>query len=131
MERLITPDMLNRAGKAGQEITEFINMLKDDYTTFDYLGDGYLPILKKYYPIADKVVSIRDAGYGLKDVELPSCIITVCEEKEDNNINTDIRYRVVNDIALSRSAEIEIEPGYMEVLDVVQTIKKEFIVTFN
>jgi hypothetical protein len=131
MDRLITPDMFNRAGKAGQEITEFINMLKDDHTTFDHLGNGYLPILKRYYPIADKVVDIRDVGYGLKDVELPSCIITMCKEKEDDNVNTDVRYRVVNDIALSRSAEVEVEPGYMEMLDVVQTIKEEFIVTFN
>jgi hypothetical protein len=131
MERLITPDMLNRASKAGQEITEFIDMLKDDCTTFDHLGNEYLPILNKYYSIARKVIDIRDVGYGLKDVELPNCIITICKEKEDNNVNTDARYRVVNDIALSRSVEIEIESGYMEMLDVVQTIKEEFIVTFN
>lgn len=131
MGRLITPNMFNRAGKAGQEITEFINMLKYDYTTFDHLGNGYLPVLKKYYPIANKVVDIRDVAYGLKDIELPSCIITICKEKEDNEVNTDVRYRVVNDIALSRSAEVEVESGYMEMLDVVQTIEEEFIVTFN
>ena len=128
MERLISPDTLNRITKAGEEITEFINLLKEDCTTYDHLTMDYMKYFKE--DIANEVIDIREIGYGIKDVELPSGIFTICFVRSIEEVG-ESRYYIVNDMALSRSAEIETESGYMDMLNVTKTIHDTFVITFN
>ena len=122
MERLITPENINRVGQADKELNAFINMLKDDSTTFGHIDKGYFiyitPLLQKYYPeVVKSIIDIRHINDIMTDVELNSGIITFTKHDEQESIGTSC-YRIVNDICLSTSAEIETESGYMEYMTV-------------
>lgn len=111
MERLITPENLSRVAQAERELNDFTNMLKSDGTTFSHLDMSYLPLLQKYYPeVVSTIIDIREIEDNITDVELNSGIITLVKVEEEELK----RNHVVNDICISKSAEIETESGYME-----------------
>ena len=129
MERLITPENLNRVGQANKEINAFVNMLKDDSTTFSHLDMGYLPLLQKYYPeVVSTIIDIRLIDEGMIDVELNSGIITFVK---DESTDKEYRHHVVNDIALCNDAEIETESGYMEDMTVEPLLHGGYHLVFN
>ena len=112
MEKIITPENLNRVGQANKEINDFVNMLKDDSTTFSHLDMSYLPLLQKYYPeVVSTVIDIRVIYDDIIDVELNSGIITLAKDETEDK---EYRYHIVNDICLAKSAEIETKSGYTE-----------------
>lgn len=128
-ERLITPENLNKVAQAEKEINAFVNMLKDDSTTFDHIKNEYMELLKKYYPeVASTVIDIRPIRTNTTDVELNAGIITLIKREIGNSY----RHHVANDICLSESAEIETESGYMENMYVQATgDSKNFHLTFT
>ena len=118
MDRLITPENIRMTAQAEREINAFVNMLKDDSTTFSHIDMSYLPLLQKYYPdIVNKIIDIRHINDIMIDVELNSGIITFTKHDEQESTGTSC-YRIVNDICLAESAEIETESGYMEPMTV-------------
>ena len=127
-ERLITPENFNRVAQAEREINAFVNMLKDDSTTFSHLDVSYLPLLQKYYPeVVKSIIDIRLIDKNIVDVELNSGIITLVkiEEKELQ------RNHVINDICLSKSAEIETESGCIENLTVEELMHGGYHLMFE
>lgn len=131
MERLITPENLNRVAQAGRELNAFVDMLKDDSTTFSHIDMSYLPLLQKYYPdIVSKVIDIRHINEIMIDVELNSGIITFTKHDEQESTGTSC-YRIINDICLSTSAEIETESGYMEPMTVEPLMHKGYHLIFG
>lgn len=131
MEKIITPENLNRVGQANKEINAFVDMLKDDSTTFSHLDMSYLPLLKKYYPeVVSTVIDIRLIDEGIIDVELNSGIITFTKHYEHESVGLS-SYRIVNDICLAKSAEIETESGYMEDLTIEPLLKGGYHLVFE
>ena len=129
MERLITPENLNRVGQANKEINAFVNMLKDDSTTFSHLDMGYLPLLQKYYPeVVSTIIDIRKIYDDITDVELNSGIITFAKDETEDK---EYRYHIVNDICLAKSAEIETESGYTEDMTVEELMHGGYHVLFG
>lgn len=131
MERLITPENLNRVGQANKEINAFVNMLKADSTTFGHICKQYMELLKKYYPeVVNTVIDIRLIDEGLIDVELNSGIITFTKHYEHESVGLS-SYHIVNDICLAKSAEIETESGYMEDLTIEPLLKGGYHLVFE
>ena len=64
------------------------------------------------------------------DVELNSGIITFTKHDEQESTGTSC-YRIVNDICLSISAEIETESGYMESMTVKPLMHGVYHVIFG
>lgn len=129
MERLITPENLKRSWQAGREINAFVDMLKDDSTTFSHLDMSYLPLLKKYYPeVVSTVIDIRKIYDDITDVELNSGIITFAKDETEDK---EYRYHIVNDICLCNDAEIETESGYMENMTVEPLLHGGYHLIFN
>ena len=129
MERLITPENIRMTAQAEREINAFVNMLKDDSTTFSHIDKGYLPLLQKYYPeVVKSVIDIRLIDEGMIDVELNSGIITFVKDKSTDK---EYRHHVVNDIALCNDAEIETESGYMENLTIEPLMHGGYHLIFN
>ena len=130
-DRLITPENIRMTAQAEKEINDFINMLKDDSTTFGHICKQYMELLKKYYPeVVNTIIDIRLIDEGLIDVELNSGIITFTKHYEHESVGLS-SYHIVNDICLAKSAEIETESGYMEDMDVEPLLHGGYHLVFN
>ena len=131
IERLITPENINMVGQADKELNAFIDMLKDDATTFSHIDKQYMELLKKYYPeVVSTVIDIRLINDLMVDVELKSGIITFTKHDEQESAGRSC-YHIVNDICLAESAEIETESGYMEFMTVKPLLHKGYHLVFG
>lgn len=114
MEKIITPDMLNRLFKANTDLNKLIDLINTDSMTFDYLCSkdyvtkSVLPCYKSDLNIYD----IRQIDNNMIDVETDKFIITFHRKQEQEGAQS--FYTIVNDIQLGKSAEVEIESGFMD-----------------
>jgi hypothetical protein len=124
MEKIITPDMLNRLFKANTDLNKLIDLIKEDSMTFDYLrskdyiAKTVLPCYKSDLNIYD----IRQIDDNMVDVETDKFIVTFHRKQEQEGV-TQSFYNIVNDIQLGKSAEVEVEEGYMDNFETFPLLK--------
>lgn len=131
--RFISPEMINRKVKADKDLNNLIYMLKDDHTTFeylcsvDYMKKCLLPYYKSTLDIMD--IRVRVIDNDIVDVETDKFIITFGQANE--NVGHTSRYNIVNDIQLATSAEVELESGYMDEMNIIATKNGELCFTLQ
>ena len=130
-DRFISPEMINRKVKADEDLNNLIYMLKDDHTTFGHLCsiDYMKKCLLPYYKSTLDIVDIRVIDNDIVDVETDKFIITFGQPNE--NVGHTSRYNIVNDIQLAVSAEVELESGYMDEMNIIATKNGEFCFTLQ
>lgn len=123
MEKIITPDMLNRLFKANTDLNKLIDLINTDSMTFDYLcsKDYVTKTVIPCYKSDLDIMDIRQIDNNMVDVETDKFIITFCRKQEQEG--TQNGYSIINDILLEKSAEVEIESGYMDEFETYPLLK--------
>ena len=124
MEKIITPDMLNRLFKANTDLNKLIDLISTDSMTFDYLCSkdyitkSVLPCYKSDLNIYD----VRRIDDNMVDVETDKFIVTFHRKQEQEGESQSF-YNIINDIQLGKSAEVEVESGYMNEFETYPLLK--------
>ena len=123
MEKIITPDMLNRLFKANTDLNKLIDLINTDSMTFDYLcsKDYVTKTVIPCYKSDLNIYDIRQIDNNMVDVETDKFIVTFHRKQEQEG--TQSCYTIVNDIQLGKSAEVEIESGYMDEFETYPLLK--------
>ena len=117
MNKLITPQELNRIHKADTELNKLIDLIRQDSMTFEhlcskeYLTQCVIPTYKSDLEIID----VRVIDNDIVDIETNMFIITFHKKNEEEGIMCNT-VNIVNDIDLleGTTAEVEVTEGYMD-----------------
>ena len=134
MDKLITPQELNRIHKADTELNKLIDLIRQDSMTFGHLcsKEYWTQCVIPAYKSDLKILDVRVIDNDIVDIETNMFIITFHRKNEEEGImyNT---VNIVNDIDLlvGTIAEVEVAEGYMDEMTIHPLVHNSFHFIYN
>ena len=113
-DKFISTENFNRLSQANNDLNKLINLIKNDSMTFDHLCsfDYVTKTVIPYYKSDLNILRVEKLKHSeMVDIETDKFIVKFFMPSEEGISSG---YKVCNNIVLGKSAEVEVESGYMD-----------------